>query len=141
MGRYGQGGPACCDSWSRKESDTTEWLNWTDICPKWQKIKTHKPDYTSEEHVKKNDRVTYTDSMCLRQSRVNKLQVPPHHPRSSPSTPLGSIRGREWKAAFSRCRLLQMPTFLGQDESQLSNFKTTLQGVSECKSSKAIINR
>ena len=26
----GQGGLACCDSWSRKESDTTEWLNWTD---------------------------------------------------------------------------------------------------------------
>ena len=26
----GQGGVACCDSWGRKESDTTEWLNWTD---------------------------------------------------------------------------------------------------------------
>ena len=24
----GQGGLASCDSWSRKESDTTEWLNW-----------------------------------------------------------------------------------------------------------------
>ena len=23
----GQGGLACCDSWGRKESDTTEWLN------------------------------------------------------------------------------------------------------------------
>ena len=28
----GQGGLACCDSWGLKESDTTEWLNWTDIC-------------------------------------------------------------------------------------------------------------
>ena len=27
----GQGGLACCDSWGRKESDTTEWLNWTSI--------------------------------------------------------------------------------------------------------------
>ena len=27
----GQGGLACCDSWGCKESDTTEWLNWTDI--------------------------------------------------------------------------------------------------------------
>ena len=27
----GQGGLACCDSWGRKESDTTEWLNWTNI--------------------------------------------------------------------------------------------------------------
>ena len=26
----GQGGLACCDSWDRKESNTTEWLNWTE---------------------------------------------------------------------------------------------------------------
>ena len=26
----GQGGLACCDSWGDKESDTTEWLNWTE---------------------------------------------------------------------------------------------------------------
>ena len=25
------GGLACCDSWGRKESDTTEWLNWTEL--------------------------------------------------------------------------------------------------------------
>ena len=25
----GQGGLACCSSWGPKESDTTEWLNWT----------------------------------------------------------------------------------------------------------------
>ena len=27
----GQGGLGCCDSWGRKESDTTEWLNWTEL--------------------------------------------------------------------------------------------------------------
>ena len=27
----GQGGLACCGSWGRKESDTTERLNWTDV--------------------------------------------------------------------------------------------------------------
>ena len=27
----GQGGLACCDSWGRKESDTTQWLNWTEL--------------------------------------------------------------------------------------------------------------
>ena len=27
----GQGGLACCDSWGRKESDTTEGLNWTEL--------------------------------------------------------------------------------------------------------------
>ena len=26
----GQGGLACCNPWDRKESDTTEWLNWTE---------------------------------------------------------------------------------------------------------------
>ena len=27
----GQGGLVCCDSWGRKESDTTAWLNWTEL--------------------------------------------------------------------------------------------------------------
>ena len=27
----GQEDLACCDSWGRKESDTTEWLNWTEL--------------------------------------------------------------------------------------------------------------
>ena len=27
----GQGGLACCGSWGRKESDTTERLNWTEL--------------------------------------------------------------------------------------------------------------
>ena len=32
----GQEGLACCHSWGRKESDTTEQLNWTDAaCPIW----------------------------------------------------------------------------------------------------------
>ena len=29
----GQGGLACYDSWGHKESDTTEWLNWTEWLP------------------------------------------------------------------------------------------------------------
>ena len=28
---YGQGGLVCWDSWGHKESDTTEWLNWTEL--------------------------------------------------------------------------------------------------------------
>ena len=27
----GQGGLECCNSWGRKESDMTEWLNWTEL--------------------------------------------------------------------------------------------------------------
>ena len=35
----GQGGLACCDSWGQKDSDTTEWLIWSDlICPHLRKI-------------------------------------------------------------------------------------------------------
>ena len=30
-----QRGLACCDSWGHKESDTTEWLNWTDAPLYW----------------------------------------------------------------------------------------------------------
>ena len=29
----GQGGLACCDSWGRRESNTTERLNWTEVWP------------------------------------------------------------------------------------------------------------
>ena len=38
----GQGGLACCDSWGCKESDTTEWPNWTELMIhplKWLKLK------------------------------------------------------------------------------------------------------
>ena len=28
---HGQGGLVCCDSWGHKESDMTEWLNWTEL--------------------------------------------------------------------------------------------------------------
>ena len=31
----GQGVLACCDSWSHKESDTTDWLNWTSFAIFW----------------------------------------------------------------------------------------------------------
>ena len=33
----GQGGLACCGSWGCKESDMTEWLNWTEL--KWNLLK------------------------------------------------------------------------------------------------------
>ena len=35
----GQGGLACCDSWGRKESDTTEWLNWTEHFIWWDELR------------------------------------------------------------------------------------------------------
>ena len=35
----GQGGLACCNSWGRKESDTTEQLNWIEL--KWRTFEVH----------------------------------------------------------------------------------------------------
>jgi len=40
----GQGDLACCDSWGRKESDMTEWLNWTEL--KWTAEYSNKPSPT-----------------------------------------------------------------------------------------------
>ena len=35
----GQRGLACCNSWGHKESDTTQWLNWTDMTyTYWQSL-------------------------------------------------------------------------------------------------------
>ena len=34
----GQGGLECCDSWVRKESDTTEQLNWTELLKIYQGV-------------------------------------------------------------------------------------------------------
>ena len=36
-----EGGLACCDSWGCKESDTTEWLNWTDWLKTFFGVKFH----------------------------------------------------------------------------------------------------
>ena len=35
----GQVGLACCDSWGCKESDMTEWLNWTELMTVWSQIR------------------------------------------------------------------------------------------------------
>ena len=40
----GQGDLACCNSWGRKESDTTERLNWTEL--KWTSEYSNKPSPT-----------------------------------------------------------------------------------------------
>ena len=46
----GQGGLACCDSWGRKESDTTEQLNWTELkIFKWTKY----PEQSQREGMHK----------------------------------------------------------------------------------------
>ena len=44
----GQGGLACCDSWGRKELDTTEWLNWTDYSSTKTRQILYKKDITDQ---------------------------------------------------------------------------------------------
>ena len=48
-----QGGLACCDSWGRKESDTTEWLNWTELIHVQSKSKQFLTEYSSESSMHK----------------------------------------------------------------------------------------
>ena len=44
----GQGGLACRDSWGRKESDTTEQLNWTDTNFHQSKLQSRKVNSEEE---------------------------------------------------------------------------------------------
>ena len=37
----GQGGLVCCSSWGCKESDMTEWLNWTELNWRWNVLETY----------------------------------------------------------------------------------------------------
>ena len=47
----GQGGLACCGSWGHKKSDTTEWLNWTEL----SKCSEHKVcDWVCVWHFERN---------------------------------------------------------------------------------------
>ena len=48
----GQGGLACCDSWGRKESDTTERLNWTELT--CQQTARKKPQNKTQSILRKN---------------------------------------------------------------------------------------
>lgn len=43
----GQGGLACCDSWGHRESDTTEWLDWTE----------HKKTPNNQSNLEKKNKV------------------------------------------------------------------------------------
>ena len=51
-----RGGLACCGSWSRKELDTTEWLNWTETEMKW---KIHWKDLTAHFSSKRKNQWTW----------------------------------------------------------------------------------
>ena len=53
-----QGGLVCCDSWCRRESDTTEWLIWSDLI--WIYMK----GWESEKMEKRKDNSRYWKRAC-----------------------------------------------------------------------------
>ena len=63
----GQGGLACCDSCGCKESDTTEWLNWTDVtdiryCEQYQKEPVvSRILYVKEDYREVNRKLQYNE--------------------------------------------------------------------------------
>ena len=59
----GQGGLTCCDSWGRKELDTTEQLNWTEL--NWEWYKKHIPWSESIEDQEKHKMLIISDIPIL----------------------------------------------------------------------------
>ena len=59
----GQGGLACCSPWDRKELDTSEWLNWTELIdpqgdtsgPSWQLLDEQHRVLGSRERIKRTE--------------------------------------------------------------------------------------
>ena len=68
---FRQGGLACCSSWGHKESDTTEWLNWTEL--------NHSMPGLSVHHQLLEFTQTHVHQVCD--------AIQPSHPLSSPSPP------------------------------------------------------
>ena len=104
----GQGGLACCDSWGRKESDTTEWLNWTELngyvflkCGKYQeKIHSLEQGRSDCEY-----QMGYATSPCatLLQSCLTLCNVMDCSPPGSSVHGIYQARILEWVAvSFSR---------------------------------------
>ena len=81
----GQRGLACCGSWGRKESDTTEWLNWTEnktvllllskpktACDKNSSMKTLASYNRNRKHCNLNQGIKYSSEhqFCISHIRI-----------------------------------------------------------------------
>ena len=56
----GQGGLVCCDSWSRKDLDTTEWMNWTEL-----NLDNKRKHYLEQNKKKKKNLHMYISTIFL----------------------------------------------------------------------------
>ena len=61
----GQGGLACCNSWGRKESDTTEQLNWTEPWTRGRRAPHSGPRPSEKIVIKLKNRQEYYWKMLL----------------------------------------------------------------------------
>ena len=73
----GQGGQACCDSWGRKESDTTERLNWTEL----KQLSAHvcapplppPPHTPPDTHTPQEKKLKFHPSMGIHLMMINQV--------------------------------------------------------------------
>ena len=78
---YGQGGLACCNSWGCKESDTTEWLNWTELKVYFSDIKTKgKKNYYSKGESINDANVREVKRQLMGRKQVKKMFKSRHLP-------------------------------------------------------------
>ena len=71
----GQGGLACCNSWGHKESDTTEWLNWTETKSyRRKKITKNRVEISQIESRKTKEKINKTK--CWLFEKFNKIDKP-----------------------------------------------------------------
>ena len=70
----GQGGLGCCSSWVRKESDTTEWLNWTEL--NLLIIKKKKEFSTREVHIVSLCTVSVSRFFCCQHLNLRVEESP-----------------------------------------------------------------
>ena len=88
----GQGGLACCDSWSRKESDTTEWLNWTHVDDPLEKEPILQPT-----RVQPHPQIQANFTICYLLSSHKHLTLKAHYTKGKKITDLTKMSIRKGK--------------------------------------------
>ena len=69
----GQGSLACCSPWGLKESDTTEWLNWTELQEKetWENKANEQPERRRDSFIKEDYEEVLQKRECWEYSHIS----------------------------------------------------------------------
>ena len=98
----GHEGLECCDSWGRKELDTTEWLLWTEFISFFIGVwLVYNVALVSALQCSESCKYTYIPSLLNHPPTSQTPSHPPPHP-----TPLGHHRALSW----TPCAIQQLPT-------------------------------